>query len=188
MDASLKSHEDELFSILNRQGRSKEDIAFLRKAYEFARQAHEGQVRKSAEPYIVHPVAVATVLAELNADRQTIAAALCHDVLEDCDVKPEELEKKLDADVRQIVEGVTKLGKFSFSSKEERQAESFRKLIVAIAEDIRVVLVKLADRLHNMRTLEYMKPEKQIEKAKETLEIYAPLANRFGLGKMKWRI
>lgn len=188
MSTMLKALEDKLFDTLDRQGRSPQDIAFIRQAYEFARTAHDGQFRKSEEPYIIHPVEVATILSELNGDRQTIAAGLLHDVLEDCEVKNTTLEEKFGTDVRQIVEGVTKLGKFSFSSKEERQAENFRKLIVAIAEDVRVVLVKLADRLHNMRTLDYMVPRKQAEIAKETLEIYAPLANRFGLGQMKWEL
>jgi GTP diphosphokinase / guanosine-3',5'-bis(diphosphate) 3'-diphosphatase len=180
--------EHRLFEILERQSRPADDIAFVRKAYEFAFRAHDGQYRKSEEPYIIHPVEVASALAELNGDKQTIAAGLLHDVLEDCDVKPKEMEDAFGKDVRQIVEGVTKLGKFSFSSKEERQAENFRKLIVAIAEDVRVVLVKLADRLHNMRTLDHMAPRKQADIAKETLEIYAPLANRFGLGQMKWEL
>lgn len=180
--------ESRLFQILERQARPAEDIAFVRRAYEFARRAHEGQFRKSEEPYIIHPLAVAAILAELNGDYQTIAAALLHDVLEDCDVKSKEIEGAFGKDVCQIVEGVTKLGKFSFSSKEERQAENFRKLIVAIAEDVRVVLVKLADRLHNMQTLTHMTARKQAEIAKETLEIYAPLANRFGLGRMKWEL
>ncbi|MBX9687921.1 MAG: bifunctional (p)ppGpp synthetase/guanosine-3',5'-bis(diphosphate) 3'-pyrophosphohydrolase, partial [Candidatus Obscuribacterales bacterium] len=147
-----------------------------------------GQVRKSDEPYIIHPVEVAISLAHLNADVDTICSGLLHDVIEDCEVKGAEIEGRFGADVRKIVEGVTKLGKFSFSSKEERQAENFRKLLVAIAEDVRVVLVKLADRLHNMKTLDYMKPAKQAEIAQETLEIYAPLANRFGLGRFKWEL
>ena len=138
--------EQRLFEILTRQQRPADDIAFIRRAYEFAFKAHDGQYRKSEEPYIIHPVEVACILAELNSDTQTISAGLLHDVLEDCDVKPKEMEEAFGKDVRQIVEGVTKLGKFSFSSKEERQAENFRKLIVAIAEDVRVVLVKLADR------------------------------------------
>src|ERR1700722_7146860 len=182
------SREDKLFDILQQQGRPAADLTLVKDAYAFAKQAHEGQFRKSEEPYIIHPVEVAIVLAELNADVQTIVAALCHDVLEDCDVTGEEIEKRFGSEVRKIVEGVTKLGKFSFSSKEERQAENFRKLIVAIAEDIRVVLVKLADRLHNMCTHDYMPPHKQANIAKETLEIYAPLANRFGLGRMKWEL
>lgn len=180
--------EQRLFEILTRQNRPADDIAFIRQAFEFAFQSHDGQFRKSEEPYIIHPVEVASILAELSADKQTIASGLLHDVLEDCDVKPKEMEDRFGKEVRLIVEGVTKLGKFSFSSKEERQAENFRKLIVAIAEDVRVVLVKLADRLHNMRTLDHMAPRKQADIAKETLEIYAPLANRFGLGQMKWEL
>jgi GTP diphosphokinase / guanosine-3',5'-bis(diphosphate) 3'-diphosphatase len=177
-----------LFALLQKQGRPQEDIDAIRKAYEFAFKAHDGQVRKSDEPYIIHPTEVATLLAELNADVGTISAGLMHDVLEDCECTSERMEKEFGSDITRIVEGVTKLGKFSFSSKEERQAENFRKLIVAIAEDVRVVLVKLADRLHNMRTLDYMRPQKQKEIAQETLEIYAPLANRFGLGRMKWEL
>jgi RelA/SpoT family (p)ppGpp synthetase len=180
--------ENLLFEVLDRQERPAEDVAVIRSAYEFAYKAHDGQFRKSEEPYIIHPVSVARVLTELNADRETICSALLHDVVEDCNISPKEIEEKFGAQVRKIVEGVTKLGKFSFSSKEERQAENFRKLIVAIAEDVRVVLVKLADRLHNMQTLDHMAEKKQKEIAKETLEIYAPLANRFGLGKMKWEL
>ena len=180
--------EQRLFDILTRQKRSAESIAFIRKAYHFAFKAHDGQFRKSEEPYIIHPIEVACILAELSADDQTISAGLLHDTLEDCDVKARDLEEHFGHDVRLIVDGVTKLGKFSFSSKEERQAENFRKLIVAIAEDVRVVLVKLADRLHNMRTLDHMIPRKQQDIAKETLEIYAPLSNRFGLGQIKWEL
>ncbi|HEY9870621.1 MAG TPA: bifunctional (p)ppGpp synthetase/guanosine-3',5'-bis(diphosphate) 3'-pyrophosphohydrolase [Candidatus Obscuribacterales bacterium] len=184
----LQAIEQPLFEVLSRQGRPDDDTATIRRAYEFASRAHEGQFRKSEEPYIIHPVGVATVLADLNADTETICAALLHDVLEDCEVKPKEIEDNFGPEIRKLVEGVTKLGKFSFSSKEERQAENFRKLIVAIAEDVRVVLVKLADRLHNMQTLDYMSPPKQREISQETLEIYAPLANRFGLGEMKWQL
>lgn len=177
-----------LFDILEKQGRPAEDIAIAHKAYDFAYASHDGQMRKSEDPYIIHPVEVACIMADINADIDTICSCLLHDVLEDCDVKPKEIEDRFGKDTRRIVEGVTKLGKFSFSSKEERQAENFRKLLVAMAEDVRVVLVKLADRLHNMRTMEHMAPHKQAEKAKETLEIFAPLANRFGLGKMKWEL
>ncbi len=177
-----------LTAALERSGKTADEIRKIRKAYEFAFKSHDGQVRKSDEPYIIHPVEVSICLANLNADVDTICAGLLHDVIEDCDVKGEELEGRFGADVRKIVEGVTKLGKFSFSSKEERQAENFRRLIIAIAEDIRVVLVKMADRLHNMKTLDYMKQSKQLEIAQETLEIYAPLANRFGLGQMKWEL
>lgn len=177
-----------LICALDKFSRQPEEIEKIRKAYEFAFKCHHGQVRKSDEPYIIHPVEVAIALANLNADVDTICSGLLHDVIEDCDIKGEEIEGRFGTDVRKIVEGVTKLGKFSFSSKEERQAENFRKLLVAISEDVRVVLVKLADRLHNMRTLDYMKQSKQMEIAQETLEIYAPLANRFGLGRFKWEL
>jgi len=183
-----QTFEKPLIQALSDQGRTSDDIAFVQKAYDFAHKAHDGQLRKSEDPYIIHPVEVAMILTELDADVQTICSALLHDVLEDCDVTAKEMEKEFGKDIVTIVEGVTKLGKFSFSSKEERQAENFRKLIVAIAEDYRVVLVKMADRLHNMRTLDHMLPHKQQEIAKETLEIYAPLANRFGLGEMKWEL
>ncbi len=177
-----------LMEVLDKYERLPEEIDKVKKAYEFAFKSHDGQVRKSDEPYIIHPVEVAISLAHLNADVDTICSGLLHDVIEDCDVKGAEIEGRFGLDVRKIVEGVTKLGKFSFSSKEERQAENFRKLLVAIAEDVRVVLVKLADRMHNMRTLDHMKAAKQAEIAQETLEIYAPLANRFGLGRFKWEL
>lgn len=175
-----------LLSMIER--RKPEDIEKIKAAYDFAFNNHDGQVRKSDEPYIIHPVEVASMLANLNADVDTICSGLLHDVIEDCEVKGDEIESRFGKSVRKIVEGVTKLGKFSFSSKEERQAENFRKLLVAISEDVRVVLVKLADRLHNMRTLDYMTPVKQKEIAQETLDIYAPLANRFGLGRFKWEL
>src|SRR5262249_15332598 len=149
--------------LLQQQGRPAEEIAEIKRAYEFAFVAHDGQTRKSDEPYIIHPVEVACLLSELNADLPTICAGLMHDVLEDCEVAGGQMEAELGSDTKKIDEGVTKLGKFSFSSKEERQAENFRKLIVAIAEDVRVVLVKLADRLHNMRTLDHMRAQKQQE-------------------------
>ena len=186
--ASMEAIGEPLFEVVAKQNRTAEEIATIRSAYEFAFKCHDGQIRKSDDPYIIHPAEVATLLAELNADVETVCSGLLHDVLEDCEVKPKEMEQHFGAEIRKIVEGVTKLGKFSFSSKEERQAENFRKLIVAIAEDVRVVLVKLCDRLHNMRTLDYMKPTKQAEIAQETLEIYAPLANRFGLGRIKWEL
>lgn len=185
---TMEAIGEPLMALLKKQGRHQADIDVIRRAYEFAFKSHDGQVRKSDEPYIIHPAEVAMLLAELNADVPTISAGLMHDVLEDCEVTSQEMEKEFGCDITKIVEGVTKLGKFSFSSKEERQAENFRKLIVAIAEDVRVVLVKLADRLHNMRTLDHMRAQKQKDIAQETLEIYAPLANRFGLGRMKWEL
>ena len=184
----VKQEEEKLFSLLAKQNRLKTDIDYIKRAYAFAYKAHDGQVRKSEEPYIIHPINVAILLADLDSDKQTIASGLLHDVIEDCNIDGQQIEENFGSDVRLIVEGVTKLGKLSFSSKEERQAENFRKLIVAVAEDVRTLLVKLSDRLHNMRTLDHMAPYKQAEIAKETLEIYAPLANRFGLGQMKWEL
>ena len=136
------------------------DIALICRAFNFAYTLHEGQYRKSGEPYIAHPVAVAGLLRDLGGDSVTIAAGFLHDVVEDTDVTPEEIEAQFGPQVRQLVEGVTKLSSFNFSSKTERQAENFRRMFLAMAEDIRVIVVKLADRLHSMRTLEYLKPEK----------------------------
>lgn len=160
-------------------------VALVERAYCLAEQMHEGQTRKSGEPYVMHPVEVSKILAALEADGATVAAGLLHDVLEDCHIEAEELQKQFGPEVTRLVEGVTKLGKISFSSKEERQAENFRRMFLAMGKDIRVILLKLADRLHNMRTLAHMKPEKQAEIARETLEIFAPLAHRLGLGRIK---
>lgn len=176
---------DQLDCILKQQNRPEEDIKKIKETYEYAATLHDGQYRVSEEPYIIHPVDVSCILAKLQADTPTICAALLHDILEDTDTKPEELESKFGAEVLKLVNGVTKLNKYSFSSREERQAENFRKMFLAMAEDIRVIFLKLADRLHNMRTLNYMKPAKQKEIAIETLEIFAPLANRLGIGKIK---
>ena len=150
-------------------------------AYVFARDAHEGQLRSSGDPYITHPVAVAKILASLHLDQQTLMAALLHDVIEDCDVTREELADKFGDRVAGLVEGVSKLTQIKFGSKEEAQAENFRKMMMAMVEDLRVVLIKLADRLHNMRTLGSLRPDKQRRIAKETIEIYAPIANRLGM-------
>ncbi|OGI16576.1 MAG: hypothetical protein A2287_00750 [Candidatus Melainabacteria bacterium RIFOXYA12_FULL_32_12] len=176
---------DQLDSIIKEQHRTEEDVKKIRSAYDFAASWHKGQYRISEEPYIVHPVEVATILANLQADTDTICAALLHDILEDTETKPEEIKEKFGEDVLNLVNGVTKLSKYSFSSKEERQAENFRKMFLAMAEDVRVIFLKLADRLHNMRTLNYMSPHKQKEIAKETVEIFAPLANRLGMGRIK---
>ncbi|MEB3221297.1 MAG: bifunctional (p)ppGpp synthetase/guanosine-3',5'-bis(diphosphate) 3'-pyrophosphohydrolase [Candidatus Sericytochromatia bacterium] len=162
-----------------------EDVALVERACACAEGLHDGQTRKSGEPYIMHPVEVAKILAGLEADGATVAAALLHDVLEDCHIEPDDLKKQFGSEVCRLVEGVTKLGKISFSSKEERQAENFRRMFLAMGKDIRVILLKLADRLHNMRTLAHMKPDKQQEIARETLEIFAPLAHRLGLGRIK---
>ncbi|MFZ9536441.1 MAG: RelA/SpoT family protein, partial [Vulcanococcus sp.] len=162
--------------------------ALLSAAFDFAFQLHDGQVRASGEPYICHPVAVADLLRDIGASAGVIAAGFLHDVVEDTDVTPEEIEQHFGAEVRGLVEGVTKLGGIHFTNKTEAQAENLRRMFLAMASDIRVVLVKLADRLHNMRTLGALKPEKQQRIARETREIYGPLANRLGIGRFKWEL
>ena len=162
--------------------------ALLASAFDFAYQLHEGQVRASGEPYICHPVAVADLLRDIGASAGVIAAGFLHDVVEDTAATPEELESHFGAEVRALVEGVTKLGGIHFTNKTEAQAENLRRMFLAMASDIRVVLVKLADRLHNMRTLGALKPDKQQRIARETREIYAPLANRLGIGRFKWEL
>jgi len=160
----------------------------LAAAFHFAFQLHDGQVRASGEPYICHPVAVADLLRDIGASAGVIAAGFLHDVVEDTDVTPEEIEQHFGPEVRGLVEGVTKLGGIHFTNKTEAQAENLRRMFLAMASDIRVVLVKLADRLHNMRTLGALKPEKQQRIARETREIYGPLANRLGIGRFKWEL
>ncbi|BFU93862.1 MAG: GTP pyrophosphokinase [Nitrospira sp.] len=161
------------------------DLGVVRKAYEFSARAHQGQLRRSGEPYLQHPIAVAGVLTSLKTDVTAIVAGLLHDTLEDTVATPEELEKEFGKEVVHLVDGVTKIGKITFKSYEEKQAENFRKMVLSMADDIRVVLIKLADRLHNMRTLEHLSPAKRQAIAQETLEIYAPLANRLGIGWIK---
>ncbi|MDY6785506.1 MAG: bifunctional (p)ppGpp synthetase/guanosine-3',5'-bis(diphosphate) 3'-pyrophosphohydrolase [Cyanobacteriota bacterium] len=176
--------------IVDRSGNSlsNDDNNLICRAFEFAYQLHQGQYRKSGEPYIAHPVAVASLLRDLGGDSATIAAGFLHDVVEDTEITPEEIEHHFGLEVRQLVEGVTKLSSFNFSSKTEQQAENFRRMFLAMAKDIRVIVVKLADRLHNMRTLEALKPEKQQRIARETREIFAPLANRLGIWRLKWEL
>ena len=162
------------------------DLSMIEKAYRIAKNAHEGQFRKSGEPYIIHPLCVAIILADLELDKETIVAGLLHDAVEDTIMTTEEIQQEFGAEVALLVDGVTKLGQLSYSAdKVELQAENLRKMFLAMAKDIRVILIKLADRLHNMRTLQYMKPEKQQEKARETMDIYAPIAMRLGISKVK---
>lgn len=163
-----------------------DDISMIEKAFRIANDAHKGQVRKSGEAYIIHPLCVAIILAELELDKETIVAGLLHDVVEDTVMTEAEITREFNAEVALLVDGVTKLGQLSYDAdKVEIQAENLRKMFLAMAKDIRVILIKLADRLHNMRTLKYMKPEKQKEKARETMDIYAPIAQRLGISKIK---
>ena len=193
-DASVKTMEDftspsvlyeELISSVQKYHPST-DISMIEKAYRIARDAHEGQVRKSGEPYIIHPLCVGIILADLELDKETIVAGLLHDVVEDTVMTTEEITQEFGAEVALLVDGVTKLGQLNYSAdKVEVQAENLRKMFLAMAKDIRVILIKLADRLHNMRTLKYMPPHKQKEKARETMDIYAPIAQRLGISKVK---
>ncbi len=167
------------------ENRPADDLEIIRKAWAFCLQQHEGQKRASGEPYIIHPLEVAQVLAELKMDSTAIAAGLLHDAVEDTDVTSVEIAKRFGDQVAHIVEGVTKLEKIKFANREDHQAENIRKMLLAMVTDVRVVIIKLADRLHNMRTLEHLKPEKQQKIARETLDIYAPLAHRLGMGKLR---
>jgi GTP diphosphokinase / guanosine-3',5'-bis(diphosphate) 3'-diphosphatase len=180
VDAKFKKLLDTVHE--NRPG---DDLEIIRKAWAFCLQQHEGQKRASGEPYIIHPLEVGQVLAELKMDSTAIAAGLLHDAVEDTDVTSAEIAKKFGDQVAHIVEGVTKLEKIKFANREDHQAENIRKMLLAMVTDVRVVIIKLADRLHNMRTLEHLKPEKQQKIARETLDIYAPLAHRLGMGKLR---
>src|SRR5713101_1187115 len=161
-----------------------EDIAQLQNAYQFSESAHEGQFRKSGDPYISHPIAVAQILAQWHLDGQALTAALLHDVMEDTAVTKTEISDKFGKHVADLVDGVSKLDRIEFQTQEEAQAENFRKMLLAMARDVRVILIKLADRLHNMRTLQVMRPATRLRVARETLEIYAPIANRLGLDSL----
>ena len=179
MDAQLKELIDEV-----KKYNPNPDVKLLEGAYEEAKAAHKDQKRKSGEPYFTHPFEVAKILVALNMDCESIAAGFLHDVVEDTPKSYDDIKEKFGEDVAMLVEGVTKLAKIPFSSKEQQQVENLRKMFLAMASDVRVIIIKLADRLHNMRTLKSMPEEKQREKAKETLDVYAPLAHRLRISKI----
>ena len=164
------------------------NFEFIKKAGDFAIKAHEGQNRVSGEPFVMHPFSVAIILTELEMDDEAIVAGLLHDTVEDTDCTLEDIKENFGENVALLVDGVTKLGKIPYSTKQEQQVENLRKMFLAMAKDIRVIIIKLADRLHNLRTLKSVTPAKQLEKAHETMEIFAPLANRLGMQKLKWEL
>lgn len=184
MDKTPKEYYEELRELLVTIF-SPEDVEQIDKAFNTANRAHEGQLRCSGQPYVIHPILVAKIVAELGMDKESVIAALLHDVVEDTDLTLEDVTEKFGKSVASLVDGVTKLGKVPLSTREEVQAENVRKMLLAMSEDIRVIIIKLADRLHNMRTLQYMPPQKQRDKALETLEIYAPIAHRLGIRAVK---
>src|SRR5262245_43981997 len=187
---SAEQHQHLVEQLIADVGAYKPDVdrELLEHAFAVAAAAHEGQQRRSGEPFIQHPFAVARILAELHLDEETLAAALLHDVLEDTSMDVDQLKSEFGDEIARLVDGVTKLTRIQFQSREHAEAENYRKMILAMAQDERVILIKLADRLHNMRTIEYLGKQKQIQKAKETLEVYAPLAHLLGIHKLKWEL
>lgn len=169
-----------IYDVINtlKKNRKKVNTKLILKAYNFAKEKHLDQKRLSGEEYIIHPVNVASILSSLNLDDETICAAILHDVVEDTDVTKEDIEKEFGEEIANMVDGVTKLGKLQYTTREEQQVENYRKMFLAMGRDIRVILIKLADRLHNMRTLKYLKRDRQIANSRETMDLYAPLANR----------
>src|SRR6188472_1738315 len=190
LTASAERHHEPFEELLSEVEAYNPDVDrdLMERAYRFACEAHEGQQRRSGEDFVMHPLGVAKILAELGSDEATLAAALIHDVVEDTPATIEEVRAEFGDDVATLVEGVTKLTRIQFQSREQAQAENYRKMIVAMAQDPDVILIKLADRLHNMRTIEYLGKQKQLQKARETLEVYAPLAHRLGIHSIKWEL
>ena len=185
MAEKIRQDFENLLSLV-KENFSEKDIEMLKKAFELAYNAHDGQKRRSGEPYIIHPLAVAKILAEMGMDADSVCAALLHDVVEDTEITSQEVKNLFGEGVEHLVDGVTKLGQIPLSaSKEEAQSENIRKMFLAMSQDIRVIIIKLADRVHNMRTLQFMPEEKQRYKARETLEIYAPIAHRLGIRAFK---
>ena len=164
------------------------DLEIIDRAVEFAREKHKNQVRRDGSPYIIHPLAVAEIVAEMGLDTDAILGALLHDCIEDTDTSHDDIARLFGTTTAELVEGVTKLTRANFSSTEQEQMENLRKMFMAMSKDIRVVLIKIADRLHNMRTMQYQSPAKQILKCRETMDIYAPLAHRLGMQKIKWEL
>ena len=187
---SAERHQELIDELIETVAAYNQDVDrdLLARAFAFAAAAHEGQQRRSGEDFIHHPWGAAKICAELHLDEQTIAAALLHDVVEDTGTDIKDVRAEFGDEIAQLVEGVTKLTRIQFQSREQAEAENYRKMIVAMAQDVRVILIKLADRLHNMRTIEYLGKQKQVQKAKETLEVYAPLAHRLGINKLKWEL
>ena len=173
---------------LAKKNNKKSDSKLIKKAYEYAKKCHGEQLRRSGEPYIIHPVQVSYILATLGLDDATICAALLHDVVEDTEITKQDLEKEFSEEIAELVDGVTKLSKLQYASVEEQQVENYRKMFLAMGKDIRVILIKLSDRLHNMRTLKFLTRDRQIANAKETMDLYAPLANRLGMYSLKWEL
>lgn len=183
MAEQLKTYED-LRALMQASGRNY-DMDLVDRAYHLAEQAHQGQMRHSGAPYVTHPIAAAYILVELGMDSESIAAGLLHDVVEDTDITLEQITKMFGKSVAHLIDGVTKLGKIPYTTREEQQAENIRKMLMAMADDVRVMIIKLADRLHNMRTIEFMKPQKQRDKALENMEVFAPIAHRLGIRTVK---
>ena len=187
MSENINHTIEEVLETVKKSNR-RADLKLIKRAYEFAKDKHKDQLRRSGEPYIIHPIQVAYILSTLGLDHSTICAALLHDVIEDTDVTLEDIANEFSPEIAEMVDGVTKLSKLNYTSEQEQQVENYRKMFLAMGKDIRVILIKLADRLHNMRTLKYLTRDRQIANARETMDLYAPLANRLGMYSLKWEL